>query len=115
MKPFSKNWSTIFQLEVLRLKTQHFCTRLPLSEATVKTNRMGSTKRTYHKERSFFSNYLVFLQILSSIVIEVSEPFFLILRTEKTQQKTAKPFKAAQKQLQKNPKKQAFTIAQKRL
>ena len=28
-----------------------------LSEANVKTNRMGSTKWVYHKERSFASNF----------------------------------------------------------
>ena len=30
----------------------------------VKKNIMGSTKRTYHKERSFGSNYCIFLKIL---------------------------------------------------
>ena len=45
----------------------------------------------------------------NSIVIEGSGPFFL--RTEKTQQKTTKPFKAAKKQLQ--IKQKALTIAQK--
>ena len=34
------------------------------SEANVKTNRMGSTKWTYHKERSFASIYIIFLKIL---------------------------------------------------
>ena len=35
-----------------------------ISEANVKTNRMVTTKWTYHKERSFASNYLIFLKIL---------------------------------------------------
>ena len=35
-----------------------------LSEANVKTNRMGSTKWTYHTGRSFASNYFIFLEIL---------------------------------------------------
>ena len=33
-------------------------------EANVKTNRMGSTEQTYHKERTFASNYLIFSKIL---------------------------------------------------
>ena len=35
-----------------------------ISEANVKTNRMVSTKLTYHKERNFASNYFTFLKIL---------------------------------------------------
>ena len=35
-----------------------------MSEANVKINRMVSTKRTYHKERSFASNCFFFLKIL---------------------------------------------------
>ena len=35
-----------------------------LSEVNVMTNRMGSTKLTYHKERIFASNYFIFLKIL---------------------------------------------------
>ena len=31
-----------------------------LSKANVKTNRMGSTKWTYHKERGFATNYFIF-------------------------------------------------------
>ena len=33
-----------------------------LSEANVKANRMAITKWTYHKERSFASNYLIFFE-----------------------------------------------------
>ena len=46
----------------------HFNTSFPfktaLSEASVKTNRMATTKWTYHKEWSFASNYLILLEIL---------------------------------------------------
>ena len=35
-----------------------------LSEANAKTNRMGSTKLTYHKEWSFASNFFPFSKIL---------------------------------------------------
>ena len=34
-----------------------------MSEANIKTNRMGSTKGTHQKERSFVSNYFNFLKI----------------------------------------------------
>ena len=53
MKSFSKNWSTVPELEALRLKTHYARTKL---EKNSKTNRMGNTKPTYHKERSFSSN-----------------------------------------------------------
>ena len=53
MKSFSKNWSTVPELEALRLKTHYVRTKL---EKNFKTNRMGNTKLTYHKERSFSSN-----------------------------------------------------------
>ena len=35
-----------------------------LSEANVKTNRLGNIKLTYHKERSFASNHFPFSKIL---------------------------------------------------
>ena len=35
-----------------------------ISKANVKTNRMMSTKWTYHKERGFVRNYFIFLKIL---------------------------------------------------
>ena len=41
-----------------------FSYKTVLSDANVKTNRMESTKWTYHKERSFASNYFMFLKIL---------------------------------------------------
>ena len=38
-----------------------------MSEANVKTNKMVSTKWTYHKER-FASNYFIFLKILFQFI-----------------------------------------------
>ena len=35
-----------------------------VSEANVKTKRMVTTKWTYHRERSFTSNYLIFMKVL---------------------------------------------------
>ena len=37
----------------------HHLHKAAISEANVKTNRMASTKWTYHKERSFGSNYFI--------------------------------------------------------
>ena len=50
---------TFFKLRVLRLKTHDFHKKIALSKAlpNVKTNRIGSTKSTYLKERSFASNF----------------------------------------------------------
>ena len=59
-KLFSKNGSIFFQLKILRLKTHSFPYKAALSEANVKTNRMMSTKWTYHKEWIFASNYFIF-------------------------------------------------------
>ena len=50
-------------LKVLRLKTS-FSFKTALSEANVKTNRMTTTKWTYHKEWRFASNYFIFLENL---------------------------------------------------
>ena len=40
------------------------CKQFATSEHYSKTNGMGSTKWTYHKELSFASNYFIFLKIL---------------------------------------------------
>ena len=34
-----------------------------ISEANVKTNRKVTTKLAYHRERSFASNYFIFLKV----------------------------------------------------
>ena len=57
-KPFLKKLEYRFlvksaKIENVRLKT-------PLSEAIVMTNRMGSTKWTYRKDRSFASDFFIF-------------------------------------------------------
>ena len=44
-------------------KIPHFYEKLPFQKPNVKTNRMGSTKWTYYKERSFANNYFIFWQI----------------------------------------------------
>ena len=45
--------------ESTNIETAIFPYKTALSEANIKKNRMGSTKWTYHKERSFASNYFI--------------------------------------------------------
>ena len=53
-----------FLVESAKIDKITFPYKAALSEANVKTNRMGSTKLTYHKERSFASNHFPFSKIL---------------------------------------------------
>ena len=53
-----------FLVESDRIENATFSYKTALTEANVKTNRMGSTKWTYHQEQSFASNYLNFSKIL---------------------------------------------------
>ena len=46
-----------FLVESSKIESATFPYKTALSEANVKTNRMGSTKWAYHKERGFASNY----------------------------------------------------------
>ena len=50
--------------ESTKIENTSFPYKTDISEAIVKTNRMASTKWVYHKERSFASNYFIFLKIL---------------------------------------------------
>ena len=45
------------------MKNATFSFKIVFSKANVKTNRMESTKWTYHKEQGFATNYLTFLKI----------------------------------------------------
>ena len=49
-----------FLVESTKTENATFSCKTALSEVHVKTNSMGSTKWTYHKERSFASNYFIF-------------------------------------------------------
>ena len=51
-----------FLVESTKIENSSFPDKTAIPE--VKTNRMVSTTWTYHKERSFASNYLIFLKIL---------------------------------------------------
>ena len=47
-----------------KIESATFPHKTALLEANVEANRMESTKWTYHKERSFASNYFIFFLIL---------------------------------------------------
>ena len=53
-----------FLVEATKIEITPFLLKTALSEANVKTNRMATTKWTYHKEWSFASNNLIFLEDL---------------------------------------------------
>ena len=53
-----------FLVEATKTESTSFPFKTALSEANVKSNRMATTKRNYHKECSFASNYLKFLENL---------------------------------------------------
>ena len=62
---FQKHWSTVQKRT--KIENASFLYNTALSEANVKTNKMGSTKWTYHKERSLASNYFIFLKFCFSL------------------------------------------------
>ena len=61
-KTFFKKLEYRFLVESTKTENASFPYKTTISEA--KTNWMGSTKWTYHKERGFASNYFIFLKIL---------------------------------------------------
>ena len=67
MKTFFKKLEYRFLVERTKIEKASFPYKTAISEANVKTNRMVSTKWTYHKERSFASNYLIFLNFFFSL------------------------------------------------
>ena len=52
-----------FLIESTKIESALFPYKTAISEANVKTNRMVSTKWTYHKKRSFIRNHFTFLKI----------------------------------------------------
>ena len=60
MKTFSKKLECRFLVETTEIENKSFPFKTALSETNVKTNRMATTKWTYHKEWSFTSNYFIF-------------------------------------------------------
>ena len=65
MKTFFSKLEYRFLIESTKTENTIFLYKTVLLEANVKTNRVGSTKWAYHKERRFASNYFIFLKILS--------------------------------------------------
>ena len=63
-KTFFKKLEYHFLVETTKIENTSFPFKTALSEANVKTNRMATTKWTYHKEWSFASNYFIFLENL---------------------------------------------------
>ena len=53
-----------FLVENTKIESASFPYKTAISEANVKTNRMTNPKRTFHNERSFASNYHIFLKTL---------------------------------------------------
>ena len=64
MQTLFKKLEYRFLVESTKIDNITFPYKTALSEANVKTNRMGSTKLTYHKEWSFASNHFSFSKIL---------------------------------------------------
>ena len=63
-KTFFKKLEYRFLAETTKIENTSFQFKTALLEANVKTNRMATTKWTYHKEWSFASNYFIFLENL---------------------------------------------------
>ena len=53
-----------FFFETTKIENTSFPFKTALSEANFKTNRMATTKWTFHKEWSFASNFFIFLENL---------------------------------------------------
>ena len=51
-------------VESSEIEKAPFPYKTAISKANVKTNRVVTTKWAYHRERSFASNYLIYLKIL---------------------------------------------------
>ena len=63
-KTFPKKLEYRFLVESTKIENASFPYKTTISEANVKPNKMVTKKWTYHKERSFASNYFIFLKIL---------------------------------------------------
>ena len=63
-KAFFKKLKYFFLVKTTKIENTLFPFETALSEANVKTDRMATTKSTYHKEWSFASNCLIFMESL---------------------------------------------------
>ena len=62
IKTFFNKQEYGFLIETTKIENTSFPFKTAMSEANVKTKRMGTTKWTYHKEWSFTSNYSIFFE-----------------------------------------------------
>ena len=60
MKTFFNKLEDCFLVESIMTENASFSYKTAMSETNVNTNRMESTKWTYHKERSFVGNNFIF-------------------------------------------------------
>ena len=63
-KFFFQKLEDCFLVERTKIKKASSPYKTAVSEANVKSNKMVTTKWAYHRERSFASNYFIFLKIL---------------------------------------------------
>ena len=66
-KNFFKKLEYRFLVESTKIENASFPYKTTISEANVNTNKMVSAKWTYHKERSFASNYFIFFEDFVSV------------------------------------------------
>ena len=62
---FSKNWSTVFKLKVLRLQTQHFHAKLPCQKSMLGQIEWGIQNRPITKSGVLTGNTFFFLNFVS--------------------------------------------------
>ena len=63
-KKFFKKLGYRFLVESTKIENKTFPYETALSDANCRTNGVGSTKWTYHKQWSFASNYFIFWKML---------------------------------------------------
>ena len=64
---FIKKLENSFAVENTKIGSVTYPCKTTLTEVNVKTNRIGSIKWTYHKERSFASIYFIFFENFVSV------------------------------------------------
>ena len=69
-KSFFKKLEYYFLVEATKIENTPFTFKTTLSETNVKIYKMVTTKWSYHKDWSFASNYLIFLEK----IVPVLEP-----------------------------------------
>ena len=72
-KTFFKKLEYRFLVEHTKTENASIPYKTAISEANVKTNRMVSTKWTYHKEESFASNYFISWKLCFSLITSYKE------------------------------------------